>query len=89
MSTRVSCGHISTQAAFLQIDDGRAGSAVTALSDLEQTRITVPMFLGIFCFIRACHPSLPKIPFVLHFEASILHSCAAQYKDREHRLRMP
>ena len=53
-----------SQAAFLRIDDGRRHCAVR---DLEQ--IAVSILLGIPLLHPYCHPSLPKIPFVVHFEA--------------------
>jgi hypothetical protein len=42
--------------------------AVTVLS-VALNRLLFPFYTGSLCFILDRHPSLPKIPFALHFEA--------------------
>jgi hypothetical protein len=60
----VSSGYSSTQVSFLPIDDGRRHCAVC---DLE--KLTVSILLGIPLLHPWLSSSLPKIPFVWHFEA--------------------
>ena len=43
-------------------------AAITVLS-VALNRLRFPFYTGSLCFIHDCHPSLPKISFVLHFEA--------------------
>jgi len=45
---------------------GLTTGTITAVCDLEQ--ITISTLLRIPLLIRDCHPSLPKIPFVFHFD---------------------